>query len=225
MLAYGQIPNSQYLLQLITATTTEKQSITGAQEGMLVFDKDQQAVYSYTSTNGWQKLLQESNVYVGSFIISASGAQTISDLPFKPSSVTFEAMANIEQNNIDSDNSIANNATNIYNAGGMMKGFARDDNGTTVQQVIYNGYSGNSINDISRYASDSNCIGIRYSNQNGDDLGKILSNMTSFNTDGFTITNTYVNGTLTVNTNNPATNIDPAAVQSESIVVIFTAYQ
>jgi len=185
MLAYGQIPNSQYLLQLITATTTEKQSITGAQEGMLVFDKDQQAVYSYTSTNGWQKLLQESNVYVGSFIISASGAQTISDLPFKPSSVTFEAMANIEQNNIDSDNSIANNATNIYNAGGMMKG----------------------------------------SNQNGDDLGKILSNMTSFNTDGFTITNTYVNGTLTVNTNNPATNIDPAAVQSESIVVIFTAYQ
>ncbi len=224
-MAYGQIPNSQLLLQLHKVTTAEKQGITGTEEGMMVYDTDKEAAYVYSTTHGWQEQLKSANVYVGSFIISTSGAQTITGLPFKPSSVTFEAMANIEKNNIDADNAIANNATNIYNAGGIMKGFARDDNGTTVQQVIYGGYSGNSINDISRYASDANCIGIRYSHQNGNDLGKILSSMKSFNSDGFTLSNTYVAGTLTVNTNNPATNIDPAAVKNESIVVIFTAYQ
>ena len=68
-----------------------------------------------------------------------------------------------------------------------MAGFATNHGGTIAQQVIYVGGNGNSINDISRYASDSRSIGIRYSNQNGDNLGLTAAQVTRFNGDGFTI--------------------------------------
>lgn len=58
------------------------------------------------------------------------------------------------------------------------------------------GGHGNSINDISRYASNSNCIGVRYGNQNGDDLGKITAYLSSFNTNGFTLSVSYTLGTV-----------------------------
>ncbi len=81
-----------------------------------------------------------------------------------------------------------------------MTGYVR---GTT-QQVIYVGGSGSSINDISRYASSSHCIGIRYSNNNGDNLGLTSASFVSFNPTGFTI------------------NVDN---RTENILVIFTAYE
>jgi len=164
-------------------------------------------------------------VYNGYFIISASGVQTITGLPFQPSQITFVANANIDSLNIDNDNATGNNDAGIANAFGTMNGFARNDAGTISQQVIYIGGSGNIMNNISRYASGSNCIGIRYSDQDGRDLGKITAGLTSFNVDGFTINVTYTNGTVTVNDSDPLKDVQPNDVISERIVVLFTAYK
>lgn len=143
-------------------------------------------------------------VYVGTFRITVAGTVTITGVPFQPSSITFTAYANVENYDIDTDNGVGNNNTGIANAYGNMRGFARDDSGTTNEQVIYNGGHGNSINDISRYASSSHSIGLRYSNQNGDKIGLTTATVTSFNSNGFTM-----------NTDN----------FSDGIVVIFEAYR
>ena len=153
---------------------------------------------------GIQGPVGPSNAYVGQFIITATGNQTITGIPFEPSSITFVAHANVETLDIDADNGVGNNNTGIANSFGTMNGFARNDSGTITQQVIYVGGSGNSINDISRFASSSRCIGLRYGNQNGDAVGRTLASLTSFNANGFTINVTN---------------------KSDNVVVIFTAYK
>lgn len=190
-------PNS--LLGLPQYTTTEINSITGVQEGALVYDTDLNRVLEFTNT-GWREILVSGSVVtVGALEINASGNFTISGLPFTPTSVTFHAYANIETANINSDNAVGNNDSGLANSFGSMTGFARDDNGTTVQQVIYVGGSGNSINDISRYASSNHCIGIRYGNQNGDALGLLTARVTSFTSDGFVINvDNYIDGILVI---------------------------
>lgn len=174
-------------------------------------------------------------VYTGYFIIEGPGGnstatstftKTIEDIPFKPSQVTFIAHANIESETINDDNgedspSGGNNNTGISNAFGTMNGFVRynvdDDNYT--QQVIYIGGSGNSINDISRYASPDHCVGLRYSNQNGNSFGIINGSFDQFNDDGFNLIINYVVGSES-NTGN-----ERADFKNEDVLVMFTAYK
>jgi hypothetical protein len=126
-------------------------------------------------------------IYMGVFRITGTGTQTISGLPFQPSSISFAAHANVDDFNINTDNGIRNNERGLENSFGSMNGFARDDGGTIEHQVIYVGGHGNSINDISRYASNTHCIGIRYGDQNGSSLGLTSARITQFETDGFTV--------------------------------------
>ncbi len=164
-------------------------------------------------------------VYTGTFIISAEGMVTVSGIPFQPSQVTFVANANVESLNIDSDNGIGNNDRGIDNSYGTMNGFVRNIGGTLVQQAIFVGGHGNSINDISRYASSSNCIGVRYGDQNGSSLGKIEAAFDSFTTDGFELTVEYTDGVITVNSGNALTDVQPDDVNNEALLVLFTAYK
>ncbi|WP_339848756.1 hypothetical protein [uncultured Dokdonia sp.] len=164
-------------------------------------------------------------VYTGTFIISAEGTVTVTGIPFEPSQVTFVANANVESLNIDTDNGVGNNDRGIDNAYGTMNGFARNINGSLVQQAMYSGGHGNSINDISRYASSSNCIGIRYGDQNGSSLGKIEAAFGAFTTDGFTLNVNYTDGVITVNSANALVDIQPGDVNNEALLVIFTAYK
>ncbi len=143
-------------------------------------------------------------VYMGVFRITGSGNQTISGLPFRPTSVSFAAHANVDDFNVNADNGIRNNERGLENSFGSMNGFARNDGGTIAHQVIYVGGHGNSINDISRYASNSHCVGIRYGDQNGSNLGLTTARVTQFNADGFTL-----------NTDN----------YSDAIIVMYTAYR
>ncbi|WP_445734480.1 hypothetical protein [Mariniflexile sp.] len=145
-----------------------------------------------------------STTYMGKFIITATGTQTITGLPFQPRQIKFVAYANVETYNLNSDNGIANNNNTFENVFGSMNGFASNYGGTIDQQVIFNGGSGASINDISRYASSSQCIGIRYCNNNGDSLGLTTASLTSFNATGFTINVTN---------------------RTDNIVVIYEAYR
>jgi hypothetical protein len=128
-----------------------------------------------------------STVYMGYFIINATGNRAITGIPFRPSQVSFTAFANVENVGLYSDNQAGNNNSGIANAFGAMEGFARNDGGSITRLAMYIGGSGNSINDISRYSSTSRCIGVRYSNQNGDNLGLTAASLTSFDADGFTL--------------------------------------
>ncbi|WP_397299513.1 hypothetical protein [Nonlabens ulvanivorans] len=190
-------PNS--LLGLPKYSTIEINSITGVELGALVYDSDLNRVLEYTD-NGWEEILVSGSVEsVGVVEINAAGDYTISGLNFTPTSVTFHAYANVETTNLNSDNGTRDNETGIGNSFGSMTGFARNDNGTIVQQVIYVGGSGNSINDISRFASSNHCIGVRYGNQNGISLGLLTARVTSFTPTGFVINvDNYIDGLVVI---------------------------
>jgi len=197
----GVIANAQLesglLLGLTNATTADINATTDAAKGLLVFNTDTNQVYVFDGTS-WNQMGQKTT-YTGTFRISGSGSLSVSGIPFQPTSVSFVAYANVEDFNIDSDNGTRNNETGLPNAYGSMKGFARDDNGSITEQVIFNGGSGNSINDISRYASDSHSIGVRYANQNGDKLGLTSATVTAFTSTGFTLnTDNYADGVVVI---------------------------
>ncbi|MDT0606170.1 hypothetical protein [Croceitalea rosinachiae] len=186
-LGYAQLDNGS-VFGLPYASLSEITAITDAQQGSLAYASDTNKVYKFDGTS-WEEIANNNNpnVYMGTFIISATGTQTISGLPFQPTQISFVANANVETLNLNSDNGTRNNESGLPNSFGTTNGFARNDSGSIVQQTIFIGASGNSINDISRYASSSHCIGIRYGNQNGDLLGLTTATLTSFNVDGFTI--------------------------------------
>jgi hypothetical protein len=162
--------------------------------------------YTFLSDGSNWQLLNSKTIdsYSGSFTITTTGSLSIAGIPFRPSRIVFTAYANVDATTLNSDNGVGNNNSGINNSFGYMTGFAQSFNGTTTQQVICGGGSGNSINDISRYASNSQCIGIRYGNQNGDNLGLTTASLTSFNNNGFTL--------------NVLSNAD-------DVVVVYTAYR
>ena len=145
------------------------------------------AGFYFWNGSSWSQLIDNTpNVYVGKAIINTTGNIDITGIPFQPKRVTFTAYANVDSYNLNDDNSTGNNNNNSKeNTFGSMRGYAQANGSTINQQVIFNGGSGSSINDISRYASSSHCIGLRYTNNNGDDLGLTNAQLTSFRTDGF----------------------------------------
>ena len=192
------------VMGLPTATAAEILAVTGADEGAMAFATDQDQLYIYDGAT-WQVMVRQSaaHVYSGVFLVSATGTITVSGIPFTPQNITFTAHANVESLTLNADNGIRNNERGIANSFGTSTGFARNDSGTVVQQSISVGGHGNSINDISRYASPAHCVGIRYGNQNGDNLGITSVALTGFTSDGFTL------------------NVDSFA---DGLVVLFTAY-
>ncbi len=198
------------------STNDRLNNITGTiQEGNLVYDTDIHRLFEYTNV-GWQEILTAGNIYPGVVTITGPGTATVTGIPFRPSSVTFVAHVNVETLDLENDNSTGNNNDNgPNNSFGSMNGFARDDGGALpAQQVIYVGGNANSINDISRFASSTNAIGLRYGNQNGDNLGVITGQVTGFTADGFTINMVYTDGTVA-----------GRSILDEDLVVLFTAYR
>ncbi|MFD0994023.1 hypothetical protein, partial [Tenacibaculum geojense] len=218
-----------YVIKNVSGTNVTSSNFLNQQNVVTNSINNNSTIWLQSEGNNWQ-LISEStqssaNVYTGFFIISTAGTQNITGLPFQPSQITFVAHANVESLDINSDNGVGNNARGISNSYGSMNGFARNNGGSITQQVIYVGGSGNSINDISRFASSSSCIGLRYSDQNGNFLGSITANLAAFNADGFSLNVTYTNGSVTANSGNPIQNVQPNDVQSESVVVLYTAYR
>ncbi len=183
----AQVPEAGNLVKIHEATTTEVNAIVNPEKGSFVYNSTENKMYFYNGTTWVEINDNQPTAYTGHFIITATGTQTITGLPFEPSSISFAAHANVETENIDSDNGVGDNTNTIVNAFGSMNGYARNSGGTINQQVIYVGGNGTSINDISRYSNSGQCIGIRYSNQNGNNIGLTTANVTSFTTDGFVI--------------------------------------
>ncbi|WP_075344595.1 hypothetical protein [Tenacibaculum agarivorans] len=222
-----------------SGTTSEITSIASPVEATVAYSTNEKIFYYYDGAN-WIALRTTPSIHVGAFTINAPGGTTnttfdriVTGIPFQPSQITFVAHANIEaEDGIDSDNGNTfpsgnnNNDRGIDNSFGTMNGFVRlNTGGSTTQQVIYVGGHGNSINDISRFASTSNCLGVRYGDQNGLDLGKITGSFSSFNSNGFTISVSYTLGTVTNNSTDPKVNVQPTDILNESLVVFYTAYK
>jgi len=207
-------------------TSGERNSITNPANGLIIFNTDTNQLEINKGTIAsplWTSLAADIKIisddsdniitagsdggaflkngfHIGKFIISSTGSVTITGLPFTPSKITFTAYANIESYTIDDDNDAnQNNNNGIANTFGSMTGYASSNGGTIQQQVIFNGGSGASINDISRYASSAHAIGIRYTNNNGGSLGKTTAELTSFNSDGFTLNvNQFADGLVVI---------------------------
>jgi hypothetical protein len=179
-----------------------------------------------------------STIYTGSFIITGPGGtanqsfdQIISGLPFLPSQITFVALPNIEDLSTDDDNGNTANTATLQNTFGSMKGFVRGDGSTNfLQNVIFIGGSGSSINDISRYSSDSECIGLRYTNKEAEKMGLISASLTSFDTNignfGFTLNVNYIIGNSVTGSGSSFDIADRNNdVFDEDLVVLYTAYK
>ncbi len=212
------------------ATTSEITALNPP-EAFIAFSTDEKIFYYYDGTN-WNPLISSPTIYVGSFIINAPGGSTttsfttqVTGLPFKPSQVTFITHANIESFGLNDPGSAGTNTNTLQNAFGTSHGYARDDgNPTPTQGTIFVGGSGSSINSISRYSSNSQCIGVRFSNNNANNLGVISGVLNTFDFDsvtstgGFSFNITYTIGT----TGNNNRNDD---VLNENLVVFYTAYR
>lgn len=147
-----------------------------------------EAGFYYWSGAIWVKLIDNTPAtHMGKAIINSTGTVTVTGVPFRPARISFTAFANVDAYDLSADNGVANNNNTKENTFGGMQGYAFNNGGSISQQVIFNGGSGSSINDISRYASSSHCIGLRYANNNGDNLGLTNASLTSFNSNGFTL--------------------------------------
>ena len=196
----AQVPEAGELFQIRRVTMIEMNAVNNPIEGTLIYNSDQKAIF-YFDGNRWintKKISHSGTILIPQNPVGNLGDSNqttttfsfaVTDLGFKPSRIEFVAYANVDVLNLNDDNSTGqnNNATK-ENSFGYMTGYAQlNADGTIAQQVISGGGSGNSINDISRYASSSFCVGIRYGNQNGDQVGLTTAELVSFDNNGFTI--------------------------------------
>lgn len=213
---------------------TSDTSLAPDEPGAIFYNTETKELLIFNGDSWVNTSSSSPTVYTGYFIIEGPGGSTkatktfiksIDEVPFKPSQVTFTAYANIESETINDDNgesspSGGNNNTGMSNAFGTMQGFVRENDDDSIdQQVIYVGGSGNSINDISRFSSPSHCIGLRYSNQNGNNFGIINGSYLEFNDDGFDITINYIVGSESNST------VERSDFKDEDVLVMFTAYK
>ncbi|WP_188373676.1 hypothetical protein [Winogradskyella haliclonae] len=207
------------------SVTTSNTAPTNPVEGDIWYDTSGTTTVTKTY-DGTDWIANFSNVYVGFFIIdnttlttTGTYSQDIRTLPFEPSQITFTAQPNLRGFDINNNSGTGNNTNRLDNTFGNMHGFARANGANIDQAVIFSGGSGSSINNISRYSNDAQCIGIRYTNNNGNNLGVISAVVDTFETDGFDLNITYTIGT---NGGNLDVRND---VLDESLIVMFTAYR
>jgi len=173
-------------------TTVVKPNETSIAEGTLVYNNgtgglDLTGFYYWNGTSWLQMINKAKQVYMGKFIINSAGSKNIVGIPFKPKRIEFKAYANIDAYDLASNSGVPNNSNSKDDYFGFMTGYAYQNGATIDQQVIQGGGSADSIDDHSRYSSDTNCIGIRYANDGGNSLGLTTASLTSFNTAGFTL--------------------------------------
>lgn len=187
-----------------------------------------EAGYYYWTSSRWVKMVTsaQSNFYMGTMVITSAGAQTVTGVGFRPSTVEFIAVNRVKSVNAGAGRSSTNNSNDIRMAGGYTTGYARNNGGAINQQVIAFGFSGSSLNNIGTYSSSAHCLAAFFVDNNGSPIGDvgnsggtatqqglIRASFTSFENDGFRI-----NVDRFLNPTTPAEN-------TNAIVVIYKAYR
>lgn len=132
-------------------------------------------------------------IEMGTLVLNGTGDFSVTGLGFAPSRIKFENALGVEAT--DQEGGPSNTGDSEENFSGFMAGFAKNDNGTTTQQVMASGVSGNSVNSIRVFSSSAKCIGVSYGGQNGTtEVGEIQASLKSWDSDGFTVNvDTYLN--------------------------------
>lgn len=143
-------------------------------------------------------------IYPGTFTVTGTGLVSQA-IGFKPNIITFEAPARVTSLSEDTPGGTGT----AQNYAGTSTGFARWDGDSIgwTQTTLHSGGSGHSINHTSHYASDAECISIRYANNNGTNPSYLKVALDSVNGTGFTVNVTQFNPDVA------------------SQVVMFTAYR
>jgi hypothetical protein len=143
-------------------------------------------------------------VYNGHFLITGSGIQTISGIPFEPNQIQFRATYPVYAGNLEENTTLNSNDDGNY--AGFMYGYVRDDGAGVTQQVSHTGGSGASINSIRYASSSSNCVLVSAGNNDGVEVSRIEASFSQWNSDGFDINVTTFN-----------------SVENSGLLVFFTA--
>lgn len=186
-----------------------------------------QAGFYFWQNSQWN-LISSSNqkqVQFGRFVVNSSGNVSVTGLGFTPSSVEFVGINRIQGINEGAYRSSDNNSNDIRMASGMTVGYAQNNGGAISQQVIANGSSGSSINNIGTYSSSSHCVAAFFVNNNGEPIhdngtatsgadsqgGLVRASLQSFDSDGFTLNfDRFLAG---------------IGLRSNEIVIIYKAYR
>lgn len=124
--------------------------------------------------------VQSPATFVGQFEITGATSISVTAPSFQPSSIKFDIHANGGKN----VSTVGGSGSNVSNSASNATGFARND-GT--RQCAGNSASGDSINEVRRFSTNSNAILLEYSGQDGGNVGTLRADVTSFDTDGFTV--------------------------------------
>lgn len=116
--------------------------------------------------------------HIDSFEVTGTGQISVTGVGFTPSMIEFSGEVTGGQN-VDQAGS-----TSTVDYAGSFTGQARDDGH---RQVSHSGGNGNSINEVSQYSSDTECIAIRYADSDGNAVGYLKADVVSWDDDGFTI--------------------------------------
>lgn len=119
---------------------------------------------------------------IGTILIDETGDYSVSGLGFTPSKIKFSAVLPI-----DGEDTTLTGSGNEDGFSGIQLGFAKDDDGTTVEQSMCTGGSGNSINNIRAVSSSSHCIYVEYADEDGNEIATIGVTLSSWDSDGFTL--------------------------------------
>lgn len=125
---------------------------------------------------------------VGKFLVPAGATGTtiaVDGLGFRPDTIEFNAQAGVEAFNLDKAG-VDNSAVRNYQ--GSAEGYAKElPDGSFEQFTQHSGGAGANISKVSLYASDSECLGIRFADQAGVLQGRVRLSVSSVNSDGFVI--------------------------------------
>ena len=99
--------------------------------------------------------------YAGAFTITGSGTHAVTGVGFQPSQLMFYTQS-VGGQNVSAAGPTNGDTESNYAETSI--GFAQSD-GT--QQVINVGASGDSVNAVSKYSSNSECVALRYAGPNG----------------------------------------------------------
>jgi hypothetical protein len=125
-------------------------------------------------------------IFTGAILVDGTGEFPQTDVGFRPRNITLFTIAGTDSFNVDKSGSKNKDRPDCYV--GPSSGFARrTSNGHIIQQFVHGGVSGNSTNSTSHFASNSECIGVRFADTNGKKVGEIRVKLKSFDKDGFTL--------------------------------------
>jgi hypothetical protein len=122
---------------------------------------------------------------LGSFTVTGTGIISVTGLGFKPNIIEFRAESRITSWSVDTFG--PGNGNNASNYQGSSYGYAKWLGDGFEQRTVHSGGSGNNINATSHYSSNSECLTIRYADQNGGSRGYTRCEMSAVTSDGFDV--------------------------------------